>query len=705
MRARILSMLLAGVLMFSAFGTTVSAQEIQSIPEELTAEAAVQEAEFEAVPEEAVQDVVIEAVPEDEVTGAEITITGGSDKASAKAIELEQSYIGTLEKEADKENAWYKFTTHSAPGYYYFHVKNIESGTPYAVYLLTENGDKLKETWFSSEFTNAYKLDPGATYYIRVHNDWNCEGKYKFDVSYTADPEGNSIEEAYGLTADTPYRGTNAADGEYDYYKFTTGSAGYYEVKIINESMGSYADWRVHTVYGEKLSSGSVSRGSTKNSYYILEANTTYGIYVKGNGSTGYYTVQYRYLPDNEGNTQEAAYSLKMDQVYRGTNAIDGDEDYYKFTTGKEGYYQVKLVNESVGSRVQFVLKSQWGENLSSTMYAYKDDAEYITMILDANTTYYLYAKGTGTSGNYTVVYTYLPDSEGDTLDSAAGLSEGKEYRTTLCVDKDVDYYKIVPNFSGRYHINLVNTDGESSMNYGIYSEYGELLDDLYYVYKGNDKTIKWTLTKGTTYYLKVAGGSYAEYVISFEKDFPFTDVSPLQEGHWQYEAVEYVYENNIMSGKKDTLFDPGANLTRAEFAQVLYNMAGKPYVSYQSVFTDVPRNQWYTSAVIWAYKQGIVSGYSDGRFGIKDNITREQVAKMLYMYSEYKRENVSYRASLSSFPDNGQVSGWAKSYVEWAVAMKMISGKNVNGQLNLVPKGQATRAECAAMISRYLQN
>lgn len=583
MKARLLSMLLAGVMMFSALGTTVSAQEIQMMPEEVTAE----------------EEPVLEAVPEDELTGAEIAIVGGDEKADAVPISLKEAdsdeyYVSALVTNS-KVNAWYKFTTYNDPGYYNFYVKDLSATTTFRVYLLTEGGETIsKSEYLGTHHSSFHKLEPNTTYYIRINNNYNASGNYKFGISYTADPEGDNIETAYGIVENTPYRGYSACGSELDYYKFTTGAAGYYEVKIVNESLASYADWGIKTQWGESLHNGTVSKNKTSAKVLILEANTTYYIWEKSNGVIGFYTVNYQYLPDPEGNTQDAA----------------------------------------------------------------------------------------------------------------AGLTEGQEYRTTLCVNKDVDYYKIVPNFSGKYHINLVNVDGSSSMNCSIYSEYGELKKEINSINSGKDnaKTIECTLTKGNVYYLKVAGGSYAEYVISYEKDFPFTDVAPLQEGHWQYEAVEYVYENSIMSGKKATLFDPKANLTRAEFAQVLYNMAGKPYVSYQSVFTDVPRNQWYTNAVIWAYKQGIVSGYSDGRFGIKDNITREQVAKMLYMYSEYKREDVSYRASLSGFPDNGNVSGWARTYVEWAVAMKMISGKTVDGNLCLVPKGQANRAECAAMISRYLQ-
>lgn len=519
---------------------------------------------------------------------------------------------------------------------------------------------------------------------------------------------GSSQEKATAMAYGEDYIGNfPSTDTLYQWYKFTTKSApGYYRVhaKILSipNNMGVY----VYNSWGESLASYNYL--GEDNYVAKLDPNTTYYIKTYNRNRTGNYTVRVDYIADPESDIMTSAVSLTDNKMYRATNAAYGDVDYYTFTTGKYGYYQIKAVNENVSSNMMLVLQSKYGEKLKSYDYIYPSESGYITMILEGNTTYYMYVKSRGNAGNYTIVYQHLIDNEGDTSDRALSLGEGKTYETSLCINNDVDYYKIVPGFSGRYNINLTNRSISSAADVKLYSEYGQKLKECTWVYEGDSKILQYSLEKGVTYYLSVNGNRAGNYAISYKKDFPFTDVTPLQEGHWQYEAVEYVYENGVMSGKNTTMFDPKANLTRAEFAQVLYNMEGKPWVDtwyYRDVFSDVPSDEWYTKAVIWAYSKGIVSGYPDGRYGIKDNITREQVAKMLYNYSEYKGENVSHRASISKFPDNWQVSNWAKPYVQWAVAMNMMSGKNVNGKLSLVPKGTANRAECASMISRYLQN
>lgn len=188
---------------------------------------------------------------------------------------------------------------------------------------------------------------------------------------------------------------------------------------------------------------------------------------------------------------------------------------------------------------------------------------------------------------------------------------------------------------------------------------------------------------------------------------WPFTDVA-IDKGGWKYESIKYVYENNIMNGITKngviTTFEPDSPLTRAMFATVLYRMAGSPAVKWEAKFSDVSQNRYYSDAIIWAYKMGIVTGYADGSYGVEDNITREQIAKMLKVYADVQGYNTSARADLSSFPDKDKVSGWAPEYVKWAVGVGMINGKNINGKFYLDPQGEATRAECAAMLMRFLQ-
>lgn len=184
-----------------------------------------------------------------------------------------------------------------------------------------------------------------------------------------------------------------------------------------------------------------------------------------------------------------------------------------------------------------------------------------------------------------------------------------------------------------------------------------------------------------------------------------FSDVT-VAPGNWKYDSIKYVYDNGIMNGISGTTrFDPDKTMTRAMFATVLYRMAGEPAVQYESKFQDVSNGRYYSNAIIWAYKQGIVQGMDGGiRYGINENITREQMAKMLMEYARVRGYSTNEKADLNGFPDKNDVSGWAAGYMQWAVGCGMISGKNINGAYYLDPKGNATRAECAAMLMRFMK-
>lgn len=189
--------------------------------------------------------------------------------------------------------------------------------------------------------------------------------------------------------------------------------------------------------------------------------------------------------------------------------------------------------------------------------------------------------------------------------------------------------------------------------------------------------------------------------------DFPFRDVAVVP-GNWKYESIKYVYENGVMNGITNPdgtidSFQPDESLTRAMFAAVLYRMAGQPPVEFENRFSDVSTGRYYSSAIIWAYKNGIVNGYADGNYGVDDFITREQIAKMLRVYAQVRGYSTNDRADLSRFPDISEVSGWAMEHISWAVGCGMINGKNINGTYYLDAKGNATRAECAAMLMRFI--
>ena len=172
----------------------------------------------------------------------------------------------------------------------------------------------------------------------------------------------------------------------------------------------------------------------------------------------------------------------------------------------------------------------------------------------------------------------------------------------------------------------------------------------------------------------------------------PYADVAA---DAWYYDAVWYVTENGLMSGYGNGSFGPNSNLSRAQLAQILYNREGAPAVTSGSAFTDVPSGAWYAPAVTWAAAQNVVAGYGNGMFGPNDPITREQLAVMLWRYAGCPAAS----GTAWDFADADSVSAWAQDALRWAVEQGIVSGKD--GGV-LATKDCATRAEAAAMLMRY---
>ena len=172
-----------------------------------------------------------------------------------------------------------------------------------------------------------------------------------------------------------------------------------------------------------------------------------------------------------------------------------------------------------------------------------------------------------------------------------------------------------------------------------------------------------------------------------------------VKESDWYYEAVNYVSSRGIMTGMSEKIFGPVLELKRAHFATLIYRMEGSPDVAYKEKFADVPQGEFYSDAVIWANENGIINGYDDtGLFEPGRNISREELAVMLYRYANCRGLDTSNNEDLSAFPDKGKVNIYAKDAIAWAVEKGVITGDK--GKLN--PQGKANRAECAAMIQRF---
>lgn len=186
------------------------------------------------------------------------------------------------------------------------------------------------------------------------------------------------------------------------------------------------------------------------------------------------------------------------------------------------------------------------------------------------------------------------------------------------------------------------------------------------------------------------------------------TDIfADINENDWWVDPIQYVYDRGIMIGKGKNRFGPTDKITREEFVQILYSIAGKPVIKQTNRFSDVEFGKWYYNAVIWAYNSGVATGYGNGKFGIGDNITREAVAVMLYKYANQNGYDMTTDdGKIDFYSDAKEVSGWAKQQMNWAITGGIISGKGSGGNLaeyKLDPRGTATRAECAAMIVKLL--
>ena len=180
--------------------------------------------------------------------------------------------------------------------------------------------------------------------------------------------------------------------------------------------------------------------------------------------------------------------------------------------------------------------------------------------------------------------------------------------------------------------------------------------------------------------------------------DLPFSDVT---ESDWFYDAVTYAYENGLMDGVGAGLFAPNSETTRAQLVTILYRLAGQPAPSGDSGFSDVETGTWYTDAVAWAAQNGIVNGVSDTQFAPGDDITREQLAVILYRYATYQGYDVSQRADLSGFVDAGTISTYAQEALSWANAQGLVLGFEDD---SLRPQGNASRAQIAAVLMRFCQ-
>lgn len=294
-----------------------------------------------------------------------------------------------------------------------------------------------------------------------------------------------------------------------------------------------------------------------------------------------------------------------------------------------------------------------------------------------------------GVAAGATETFSYTKPSSGG---SSGGSSSGK---TT---------YKVTTSAVNNGGVNASPSSAEkgATITITLSPDKGYKLDKLT-VTDGSGKTVS-TVKKSDTVYTFTMPASAVKVGVSYVKatETPsktkFNDVSA---NDWFASAVDYVTGKGMMNGTADNTFSPKANTTRGMVVTVLYRLENQPSTSAAS-FTDVASGAYYANAVAWANANGIVSGYGSGKFGPNDKVTREQLAAILYRYAQYKKYDVSGAKSLDGYTDAQSVSSYAVPALQWANAVGVVTGKSGN---KLDPKGNATRAEVAAMLMRFCEN
>ncbi|MBQ2678689.1 MAG: S-layer homology domain-containing protein [Firmicutes bacterium] len=210
------------------------------------------------------------------------------------------------------------------------------------------------------------------------------------------------------------------------------------------------------------------------------------------------------------------------------------------------------------------------------------------------------------------------------------------------------------------------------------------------------------TLNKNTTVYAKWSDSIESEPAPDHNNSSrnnnnsaKFKDVDP---GKWYADEIDFAVSNNLMTGISENEFGPELSVTRGMIITTLYRMEGEPAVEGAVEFNDVAENTWYTNAIIWASKNGIASGYTDGSFKPGQTVSRQELAQFIYKYAEFKGLDLTAKGNIDIFTDKDDIGSWAVNAVEWAVGAGIINGM---GNGTIAPDAISTRAQLASILMR----
>lgn len=594
-----------------------------------------------------------------------------------------------------------------------------------------------------------------GSYKILIEKEGKYTGTYALKMDFvsakesfteTKDDNNDAIDRADSIAFGTAYKGQIACNEEGDFYKFTMESSGTLGISFNGnmERISVYIyDEAGQEVwgYGYHYWDSSAEKNVLNETIHLLKGSYTF-IVEKENKYTGNYDLKLDFASAGESFTEtkadnndsmSQADAVMFGTAYKGQIARNEEGDFYKFTMESSGALRLNFSGNMERISVYIYNEAEqevWEEYShfwnSSTN---KNNIEETIHLLKGSYTVKI-EKRNNYTGNYDLKldftsakesFTETMTANNNSIATASPITAGTTYAGQIAQNDDKDFYAITLQQAITYQVYF--RGNIPSIRLRLFDAAGNEIWTEYHSWKeetGLNIIEKEYAFAAGTYYLEVernsGAGNYTVFVgveVPPEPidpsnpdsqqpsgDFKFQDVKGED---WYYEAVKYVYVNQLMTGLNELTFGPVNNLARAQFAVILHRMNGEPAMAYQAKFPDVKDGQWYTNAILWANSIGVVKGYEhNGLFGTADNINREQMAVMMYRYAQYKKYDTSQKIDFAGYTDAKKVNAFASEAMKWAVGSGIITGKDNGTRLD--PQGNASRAECATIIMRFVE-
>lgn len=505
--------------------------------------------------------------------------------------------------------------------------------------------------------TVTIRVTPDNNYVVSrvvINNDSQAissNGIYTYTASGTGDATVNvSVtfeSDEFTVTA------TNSSSRDGDVY---VGTSGYANSGEFQEGKRVY----IHAVPD--------SRDYALRTLYVY--NTTTSKYIDYYEASGYDDVYYFTMPESNVNV----WGYFTDGIYEITKDIDGNGS---LAIRDENGNTTDVAEE--GEEIRIYPSADKGYRLGD-IYVNYTDSDDEDQVIYPEVEY-------KNNGNVDYYWFEMPEYD---VEIYADFGEGDYVAWIDRSDMKNGTIRVSPNVA----------DEDDTVSIYVTPDTGYQLDELIVEDEDGHDVTTTSLASGTRYTFRMPDSDVTVTATFKSRSYSsnFTDVPRYE---WYYEAVSYVASEGLMNGVSTTQFNPNGTASRAQIVTILWRLAGEPS-ALTGAFTDVPAGQYYSTAVAWASRQGIVTGVGNNRFEPNSNITREQLAVILYRYAQDAGYTTSASANITGYYDYARVNSYARTAMSWAVGAGLITGTSTT---TLSPQDTATRAQVATILMRFCEN